>query len=183
MKGVIRNYFDDKGFGFISGENGDVFFHIKNVMTREVKPCAGMSVEYQEGTNEKGKYAFDVKTSEENGKPLFIILGNDRIKISNIKEYGVADDSDNVLEELGSWEQELKLRNPEHDPFTTETQYNNIKARYMELRNSIKIEKAFKRDLKCLYLTTYQGNTYKYYECECDWNIYEKMKELDSVLC
>ncbi len=43
MKGIVDQWSDEKGFGFIKPDNGSgkIFFHISSVVTKERKPCAG----------------------------------------------------------------------------------------------------------------------------------------------
>ncbi len=195
MKGVVKTYNSEKGFGFITSDDGDIFFHINNVKNKAVVPVPGMAVEFQKGENEKGDFAQDITLAESTGKPVFIKLGNDRIKISNIKDYGIYDDSDSLLSEFKrneKWiiDHELDLRQLKNDERTywnlipgREYELNEKKREQKELENSIRYQNALRHNLICLYLTTYQGNYYKYYECLEDWDINEKLKLLDTYLC
>lgn len=91
MKGRIKTYKDDKGFGFIIGEDdSDYFFHISDVRTIiEVK--RGQIVEFEPSSNEKGNNAKNITISTEstNKSKIYEIKGK-RFKASNIKEYGVS---------------------------------------------------------------------------------------------
>jgi cold shock CspA family protein len=54
--GRIRNYNDDRGFGFISQDDGpkDVFFHIR-ALGDVFDPHSGMHVVYDEATDKLGR--------------------------------------------------------------------------------------------------------------------------------
>lgn len=66
IKGTVRWFNDAKGFGFIRGSEGtDVFVHRSHIR----KPAAGsgrrtlvegQSVEFETGTDAKGRHAVDV---------------------------------------------------------------------------------------------------------------------------
>ncbi|TFH23580.1 MAG: cold shock domain-containing protein [Myxococcales bacterium] len=52
----------DKGFGFISGDNGEIFFHqsaLQDVRYEELRE--GQTVEYEEGEGPKGPRAENVR--------------------------------------------------------------------------------------------------------------------------
>lgn len=52
----------DKGFGFITGENGEIFFHqsaLQDVRYDELRE--GQTVEYEEGEGPKGPRAENVR--------------------------------------------------------------------------------------------------------------------------
>lgn len=57
--GIIKNYNSNKGFGFISSENGDLFFHISKVNNSDI--MVGDKVEYSIGSTPKGACAINVK--------------------------------------------------------------------------------------------------------------------------
>ncbi|MGD0533545.1 MAG: cold shock domain-containing protein [Methyloceanibacter sp.] len=50
VRGTIKNWFDDKGFGFIRPDDGsaDVFAHVKEVAGRQTPPI-GAPVEFEQG--------------------------------------------------------------------------------------------------------------------------------------
>ena len=63
-QGRIRKL-TDKGFGFIEGERGDVFFHhssLEGVSYDSLRE--GQTVDYQEGQGPKGPRAENVKVIE-----------------------------------------------------------------------------------------------------------------------
>jgi cold shock CspA family protein len=61
MTGKITKYFEDKGYGFISNDNGEsYFFHISKVKNQD-EIERGRTVEFTFGENEKGLVATDVE--------------------------------------------------------------------------------------------------------------------------
>ena len=54
QKGILRNWNDDKGFGFIHAENSDFFVHISSVRG-ERRPLQGETVYFIAGKDEKGR--------------------------------------------------------------------------------------------------------------------------------
>jgi CspA family cold shock protein len=52
----------DKGFGFIEGERGDIFFHSSSVVGTSFESLReGQAVQYTEGMGPKGKRAENVE--------------------------------------------------------------------------------------------------------------------------
>lgn len=87
MKGKIKTYNDKNGFGFILGEDGkDYFFHISKVKSID-NIQRGQTVEFSPAKNEKGLVAENVYIKE---IVNFIVIGDTRIKVSNIKSYGIS---------------------------------------------------------------------------------------------
>jgi CspA family cold shock protein len=61
-QGTIKKLVSDKGFGFISGDRGDVFFHHSVVEGTTFEALQeGQNVEYNEGEGPKGPRAENVK--------------------------------------------------------------------------------------------------------------------------
>ncbi|MGE0607115.1 MAG: cold-shock protein [Pirellulales bacterium] len=63
-QGKVKKIIADKGFGFIEGERGDLFFHhseLKNITIEELQ--VGQSVQYEVGQGKKGPCATNVRTS------------------------------------------------------------------------------------------------------------------------
>jgi CspA family cold shock protein len=61
-QGRIKKLISDKGFGFIEGEGGDIFFHrtaLIDITIEELRE--GQTVEYEEGRGPKGPRAENVK--------------------------------------------------------------------------------------------------------------------------
>ena len=62
-QGTIKKL-TDKGFGFIQGDNGDIFFHSSSVEgTGFDSLYEGQAVQYNEGNGPKGKRAENVRVS------------------------------------------------------------------------------------------------------------------------
>ena len=91
MKGRVKNFNEVRGFGFIRGEDGKEYFvHITDVMA-EQSLYRGRIVEFDPDINEKGNVARAVYVHEsDNRRPVFIEFGSVRIKLSNIKNYGIS---------------------------------------------------------------------------------------------
>ena len=61
-QGTIRKLLADKGFGFIEGERGDLFFHHSSVQGATIETLqVGQSVTYEEGRGPKGPRAENVR--------------------------------------------------------------------------------------------------------------------------
>ncbi len=61
-QGTIKKLISNKGFGFIEGEKGELFFHssaVENSSFEELRE--GQSVEYVEGQGPKGPRAENVR--------------------------------------------------------------------------------------------------------------------------
>jgi CspA family cold shock protein len=62
-QGTIKKLVADRGFGFINGENGDIFFHVSalqgGIAIEELNE--GQSVSYDEGNGPKGPRAENVQ--------------------------------------------------------------------------------------------------------------------------
>ena len=63
-EGTIKKLVTEKGFGFIEGERGDIFFHhsaLNGIAIEELQE--GQRVEYEVGSGPKGPRAENVKPS------------------------------------------------------------------------------------------------------------------------
>ena len=60
--GTIKKVITDKGFGFIKGEQGDIFFHHSALVEITIESLReGQQVEYEEGRGPKGPRAENIK--------------------------------------------------------------------------------------------------------------------------
>lgn len=60
-QGTIKKLISEKGFGFIEGERGELFFHHSSVQGTAFDALhEGQTVEYTEGSGPKGPRAEDV---------------------------------------------------------------------------------------------------------------------------
>jgi cold shock protein len=61
-QGKIKKVIADKGFGFIDGERGDLFFHSSSLEGTTIEALrVGQPVTYEEGRGPKGPRAENVK--------------------------------------------------------------------------------------------------------------------------
>lgn len=61
-KGTIKKLVANKGFGFIQGERGELFFHHSAVQGTTIEALReGQSVEFEEGRGPKGPRAENVR--------------------------------------------------------------------------------------------------------------------------
>jgi len=61
-QGTIKKLLSDKGFGFIEGERGDLFFHHSAVEETSIEALqVGQTVSYEEGSGPKGPRAENVR--------------------------------------------------------------------------------------------------------------------------
>ncbi|MCH9653441.1 MAG: cold shock domain-containing protein [Planctomycetes bacterium] len=64
-QGKIKRLVTDRGFGFIEGESGDLFFHHSEVQGKTLEELQeGDVVEYEIGEGRKGPCATSVRVSE-----------------------------------------------------------------------------------------------------------------------
>ena len=61
-EGTVKKIIADKGFGFIAGDNGDLFFHHSEVQGTRIEDMReGQTVEYAIGEGKKGPCATNVR--------------------------------------------------------------------------------------------------------------------------
>lgn len=61
-QGKVKKLLTDKGFGFIEGERGDIFFHHSALEGTTIEALSvGQQVEYEEGRGPKGPRAENVR--------------------------------------------------------------------------------------------------------------------------
>jgi len=61
-QGTVKKLLMDKGFGFIEGERGDIFFHHSALEGTSIEALSvGQQVEYEEGRGPKGPRAENVR--------------------------------------------------------------------------------------------------------------------------
>lgn len=174
MKGRIKNYFNERGFGFIIGDDGnEYFFHISDILFSE-DPRRGLCVEFSPSRSPKGLVAqtvylvFDVKPSS-----TFVSFGNIRLKASNIKDYGIS-----------SGYVEITVNKPMDDSLKLLSAVFFTVPYLIDLAktNGNPHTKVKEKQLKqYLYVTTYQNEYYKFWEHEVDFDVVSKSKELDLL--
>ncbi len=151
----------------------------------------------------KGKQEREDKKVNRN-RDKFILLGNTRIKIGNIKDYGISSEwieyekIYKVKEEfLGFgfidrklvWDgQDIKELSPAS---ICDMHFRNLFKRYRNKDDRIvsSTEKVSFDDLvvtiqrKYLYISTFQKDNFRFYEHKVDFDIKKKCAELDKLLC
>lgn len=61
-QGTVKKVISEKGFGFIEGERGDIFFHHTALVGTTIENLQeGQLVEYEEGSGPKGPRAENVR--------------------------------------------------------------------------------------------------------------------------
>lgn len=61
-QGTIKKLISDKGFGFIAGEKGELFFHHSSLVGTTIEQLReNQTVEYEEGRGPKGPRAENVR--------------------------------------------------------------------------------------------------------------------------
>ena len=64
-QGTIKKVVADRGFGFIEGERGDIFFHHSALQGTSIEALSiGQTVEYEVGDGPKGPRAENVQVVE-----------------------------------------------------------------------------------------------------------------------
>ena len=64
-QGTIKKLVSDKDFGFIEGEQGDIFFHHSGLQGTTIEALTiGQSVEYEVGDGPKGPRAENIQVVE-----------------------------------------------------------------------------------------------------------------------
>lgn len=161
-----------------------------------------------------------MREKENDKKKKFLRIGDTRIKVGNIKDYGI--EYETVFYEkvytktrkAYSKTMDVALRlagfgkpisNPESDydlAWDGET-VRIDEIRYLELSSELRktykmvlddngvakemvgfnatIKDVVEKECKYLYLTTYQNDTYKFYETDVDFDLEEKCNEIDKI--
>lgn len=184
VRGRIKVYKQDKGYGFITdNESRDVFFHVNQVKSlNEIEK--GCFVEFDVAENERGLYATNITIIK---KKKFMLFGDVRIKVTNIKNYGI-----------DSWEEayEYKFTKKEMDErkksqgigektligllnvMSAVSSFSDGFSGFYGLSESEKRYRARKK----LYVTTYQNDNFEFIDKFANFDIDEKIKELDEEL-
>ena len=192
MNGIISRFNTDKGYGFISADEGRIFFHISDIKSKQILPEEGQSVEFEITVTEKGSRAINIRIRH-SAVPLFIALGNTRIKTSSIKNYGIENESQdyqvNILCLDKNTQYETERLNMERASTSaiwwTRHIEDTIKSNKAEKEAALKSPKyqlSKENRLWVLYVNTYHGEEYRFYEYDCGFDIHEKQRELDKLL-
>lgn len=159
MNGKITTFFEDKGFGFITDENGENrYFHVLKVQNPElIKKNA--AVTFEPTNNVKGPSAYAVKVL---AASKYIIIANERIKISSIKSYNIFTNEVPVKAEVDK----------ENTVLSVGLLMNRIRPQLVDSPQAM-------QTLRVLSITTFQNTTYTFSEHEIDMD--EAIKALTSL--
>ena len=116
MKGTVRTWHTDKGYGFISvaGQTRDVFVHINDVVGGYL-PKGGDVVEFDVETTEKGPRATNTKLAgfpdiEPNAES---IEAENYAELEDIEESDLKNVDLNLIREISRWKREAKSEDTE----------------------------------------------------------------------
>lgn len=204
MNGRIIHYFSDRGFGFIMGEDGvSRFFHISRVSKSDIPFIEdGERVQFTTIQTPKGQNAVDVALTSKKAyidMPTFISFGSTRIRVKNIKNYGltyetvaytVSEEVPCTLEDrivggvigavgvfsvaVGAVEALI-----DGDSGDIVAGLGLAQAGFSDKRT---VTDQKERERAVLYVTTYQGDNFRFDEETSDFDVKEKLKEMDSFL-
>lgn len=170
MKGRVTKWFDNKGYGFINGEDGKSYFmHISQVMSPG-EIYRNMLVDFTPNENKKGLNALSIKFDEQEKHSRIIKIGDHRFVLSNIKEYGIdyatayfkyertiVDNATNRFEEL------VGIFNGEGTSIYKQIATPGTSSLDWSLENTHKDEK----NIPYLWIKTYQGEYYRFFDYSC----------------
>lgn len=187
MKGRVKKFFHDKGYGFIKDENGDSrFFHISNIKGIE-EIFEGTIVKFEPSENSKGLQAKDVIVLN-NNKRAFISFGDTNIRLNNIKNYGIDYVTEiEVTKETKNYTTGEKIFNRTLGVFTilagaSEGSGATAVSGLKSFGNSYYVENEKKIKHRVLYITTYQGDNFRFQENKVNFDIMEKLNVLNDYL-
>lgn len=166
MNGRIIRYFSNKGYGFIMGEDGiSRFFHISQVSKSDITFIGeGERVQFNPIKTSRGQNAVNVIVTSKKAHidiPTFISFGSIRIKVKNIKNYGLTHETVAYT--------------------VNEERSHDFLGKVMNILVG-PIEEHKERERAVLYVTTYQGDNFRFNEETSDFDVKEKLTELDSFL-
>jgi cold shock CspA family protein len=85
VKGVLKTWKEDRGFGFIKPDDGgkDIFIHISSLSSESRRPTTGDIIHYQVGKDNRGK--FKAINAQIEGVNITKIKHGGLLKINNPK--------------------------------------------------------------------------------------------------
>jgi len=176
MDGRVKTYNSDRGFGFILDEDGnDRFFHVSSVKSIE-EPARGARVTFKPAQSERGLVAQDIQIKEDKARPQFYAFGDVRLKLSNIKNYGIAEDDNGYYK--------YKETDLSGSVVVAGAAVLLLHAMGLDgVLDDIEPEKVWvSNSKKYLYVTTYQGDNYRFEEGNKDFDIVKACADLDELL-
>lgn len=179
MRGRVKTYKDEKGYGFITDSEGrDLFFHITQLQSLD-KIEIGAMVEFEVKENEKGLYATDIHIIH---KVSFISFDNVRIKASNIKNYGMSTWEERYEYKFSDVEMKQRRKEEKKGDKAFRGVYNVVSVFTLGAMGfaGLKDSETRYKTRKKLYVTTYQNDNYEFFDTEVKFNLEDKLKELDD---
>lgn len=176
MNGKVKMYNEQKGYGFILGDDGyDYFIHISSIKNAE-PIYRGAGVSFTPSVNSKGRVAVNVLVAPfTTSRPEFIRCGNMQIRLSNIKSFTLVDKN----------KKREERRNSEDSLWEYAAVGAGVLMGVMDYIAGIGIdipESNGGRSEDYLEITTYQKDRYVFKRSEASFDIYEKYNELVSYL-
>ena len=225
MNGRIKILNSERAFGFISGEDGnDYYFRILSSGGTDLFK-RGCPVTFIPDQAEKGLVAKNVQISKEIlSRPQFMIFRGTRIRLNNIKSYGIVVGRGEYVYTYKECEKvvtkktifgtsEVKKRFLVQDGvvpiygylsprecFVTNYQvkiYNRHTEEYLYIGHKFYVDETgivhehkeelspsdrFWKNEDYLYVTTYQGDNYEWYEDHDRLDVHGKCRELDMYM-
>lgn len=199
MIGTVKFFNESKGYGFITlkdNNQSDYFFHISNVASDYTLPKKGDMVTFDVEHNGNKVSATNVSLKNEHNENVkFFIISNTRIKLNNIKSYGIGhtkrdynyhyalvpeDENAGFLKRLFFSNKKINERLSLCDSKNSK-EYNGYNE-YDEVKS---ITTAY------FYVTTFQGDNFKFFDDLSNVRSFENIGEkyakqqasrLDSIL-
>lgn len=184
MNGRVTKYFENKGYGFILDENKENrFFHISDVQVDELIEI-GMIVQFDSAETSKGKIAKNIKRLKQI-KSQFIQLGKVRLKLNNIKDYGLTHEDVEYEEvevtKLGKLQKILVRTVGAIGLVEVALGLDSMSREDIDIIFDGEYKEIKKHNVTydVLYITTFQNDNYRFSSQNADFNIHEKLKEID----
>ena len=187
MEGIIVRYDSQKGYGFIQYEDGSIFFHLSSFIDKSFIPEVGMEVYFEVGKNSKGDMANNITIRRNSNNSKFLKLGDLRVKISTIRNYGISDYKEELVELEKKVERQKQKKNEWENDDWGQLDFSEFEQ--LELERDIewlnKCNSVIKKDiegLRYLYIETFQNDRYRFFKYDCNFDIDKKIEELDMLL-
>lgn len=190
MIGTIKFFNESKGYGFITlkdDNNRDYFFHISNAISGYTFPKKGDMVSFDIEHNGSKVSAINVSLKHEHDDNIrFFIIQNTRIKLNNIKNYGIG-----YTTRYYDYDYDI-VPEDENAGFLKRLLFNKRVNERLSIRNSPNGEGLIKEVTTAyFYVTTFQGDNFKFFGDLSDVRSLENVGEkyakqqvsrLDSIL-
>ncbi|WP_369355876.1 cold-shock protein [Lysinibacillus capsici] len=187
MKGRVTKIFQDKGYGFIKDEVGESrFFHVSNIKGFD-ELFEGSVVTFNPSQNTKGLQATEIMVLNTNNK-AFISFGSTNVRLNNIKNFGLTHTTETeVTTEIKEHSTGNKVINRtfgflEILEGVILGNGNTVDSGVRSFNDSYSVDHTKEITRKILYVTTYQGDNFRFQENLVDFDIMKKYNELNDYL-